>query len=556
MPSSSTWGQPFSGPRRECPNCGAKRGLAVNESDGFGYCHACGETTNARGDGHEEAVAVFQDAHPNEMADLIPQSEIEYKDLDSRGLRVDTLAKFRYGIATYDGKRCHVVTYRDASGTPRCQKLRFEGKDFRILGDKGYLGLFGKELCRGAGKRIFITEGELDAMAVQQCLGNWPVVSVPQGAKQARKYLERDLEFLENYERIVLCFDQDEAGQEAIEDCLDLFTPGKLAITKLPRKDACEMLAAGEAKALVTALWDSAQYRPEGLVSGDDILDAILNAPDNRGEPYPWECLENLLRGIRAKELCLLSGGTGGGKSTVSRHVAHHCLSIGKIVGYVALEESVAQSALGVYGIEMQQNLRLSDDLPREEVTEAHNQFSDRFHILDHFGSMDPEFLISKLRYLVKALKCEVVFLDHISIAISGLQIDDERKALDVLMTQLRSLIEETGVTMFVVSHLRRSHGKSHEEGAQISLSDLRGSQSLAQIPDIVVACERDSQADGDAKNKMHLRVLKNRPVGLTGSAGYLEYQHETGTLKECPAPVEGAEAFEEQEDFGENKDF
>lgn len=556
MPSSDTWGQPFSGPRRECPKCGAKRGLAVNEADGFGYCHACQQTSNARGDGHTEAARVFEDTHTTTMTDLIPKSEIKYINLDSRGLRLEYLAKYGYGISEYKGRKCHVVTYSDDSGTPRCQKLRFEGKDFQILGDKGYLGLFGKSLCRGSGKRIIITEGELDAVAAAQTLGSWPVVSVPQGAGQARKYLEKDLEFLENYERVVLCFDQDEAGQKAIEECLDLFTPGKLAITKLPRKDACEMLAAGEAAELSQALWDSAVYRPEGLVSGDDILEAILNAPDNRGEPYPWEDLEALLRGIRPKEMVLLSGGTGGGKSTVSRHIAHHCLSIGKTVGYVALEESVAQSALGVYGIEMQKNLRLSDDLPRDEVTEAHKQFADRFHILDHFGSMDPEFLISKLRYLVKALHCEVVFLDHISIAISGLQIDDERKALDVLMTQLRSLIEETGVTMYVVSHLRRAHGKSHEEGAQISLSDLRGSQSLAQIPDIVVACERDSQAEGDAKNKMHLRVLKNRPVGLTGSAGYLEYQHETGTLKECPAPVKGAEAFEEQEDFGENKDF
>jgi twinkle protein len=138
------------------------------------------------------------------------------------------------------------------------------------------------------------------------------------------------------------------------------------------------------------------------------------------------------------------------------------------------------------------------------------------------------------MRYFIKALKCEIVFLDHISIAISGQETDDERRMIDRLMTELRSLVEETQVTLVVVSHLRRVQGTPAEEGGQISLQHLRGSQTLSQIPDIVLAFERNQQAeDEDTKNTVLCRVLKNRPVGLTGVMTYLKYQPNESTMYE-----------------------
>ena len=98
-------------------------------------------------------------------------------------------------------------------------------------------------------------------------------------------------------------------------------------------------------------------------------------------------------------------------------------------------------------------------------------------------------------------------------------------------MTNLRSLVEETGATMFVVSHLKRPEKKGHEEGAQVSLSQLRGSGAIAQLSDMVIGLERNQQ--GDNPNVLTIRVLKNRFCGLTGVSGYLKYDPETGRLKE-----------------------
>ena len=103
-------------------------------------------------------------------------------------------------------------------------------------------------------------------------------------------------------------------------------------------------------------------------------------------------------------------------------------------------------------------------------------------------------------------------------------------------MTKLRSLVEELGIALILVSHLKRPDGRGHEEGAQTSLSQLRGSHAIAQLSDGVVGMERNQQDDIQA-NVLTLRVLKNRYSGDTGLACQLEYCKETGRLSEWAAP-------------------
>jgi twinkle protein len=148
----------------------------------------------------------------------------------------------------------------------------------------------------------------------------------------------------------------------------------------------------------------------------------------------------------------------------------------------------------------------------------------------------------------------DFLVLDHISIIVSGL--DDhsdggERKLIDKLMTKLRSLVEETKIGVLAIVHLKRPSGsrKSFNEGGTVSLTDLRGSGSLEQLSDVVIAMERDQQVEEEErKNESRLRVLKNRGVGLTGPADTLIYNEETGRLY-----VKGQEPFMKAVD---NDDF
>ena len=161
-----------------------------------------------------------------------------------------------------------------------------------------------------------------------------------------------------------------------------------------------------------------------------------------------------------------------------------------------------------------------------------------RYYLFDHWGSTSADNLLSRVRYMAKALDCRYVVLDHLSFVVSSQESGDERKAIDEIMTRLRTLVAETGITLFLVSHLKRKDGKAHEDGGKISLSDLRGSQSIAQLSDIVIGMERDQQHDDPVvRNTTTVRVVKNRYSGQTGPACWLHYNLETGRMDEVAPP-------------------
>jgi twinkle protein len=185
-------------------------------------------------------------------------------------------------------------------------------------------------------------------------------------------------------------------------------------------------------------------------------------------------------------------------------------------------------------GLHMNKPLHLENNVEEDVLREVFDETvgNGRFFTYDHFGSCDSDNLLAKIRYLCKGLDCKWIFLDHLSIVVSGFDGDDERRLIDNTMTRLRSLVEETQCGMILVSHLKRPPGTGHEEGAITSLSHLRGSHAIPQLSDMVIGLERNQQAEEDA-NQTRVRVLKNRFSGETGLATTLYYEQDTGRLNE-----------------------
>ena len=162
---------------------------------------------------------------------------------------------------------------------------------------------------------------------------------------------------------------------------------------------------------------------------------------------------------------------------------------------------------------------------------------SGRFYLYDHWGSLDSDNLLGHIRYMAKAMDVDYVVLDHLSIVVSGMGDGDERRIIDNTMTKLRALVEETKIGIILVSHLKRPEGKGHENGAETSLAQLRGSAAIAQLSDLCIGLERNQQ-DVENRNRTSLRVLKNRFSGETGLACQLLYDKETGRLAEETNPL------------------
>ena len=457
--------------------------------------------------------------------------------LPKRLINSETCKKFNYETGIYDGRNCHISNYYDKQYSLVAQHIRFADKSFKWLGETDKISLFGQNLWRDGGKSVIITEGEIDAMSVSQVQGHkYPVVSVPSGASSAKKYIKRELEWLSKFEKIILMFDNDEAGTKASVECANILPVKKAYIAKLPMKDASDLLVANLGAKIIDSMWEAKAFSPAGIIQGSETKDLLLNDAYAESIPYQWNGLNEKLNGIRPGELNLLCAGSGTGKSQVCRELAYHLISNKHKVGYIALEESVKRSIRGIVSIPLNKLLHVPEvrkTISDEDIVTEWNKIKDYICFYDHFGSTSSDDLMNKIRYMVKGLDCKIIFLDHISIVISGLETNDERRLIDVTMTQLRKLCEELNCAMFVVSHLKRPDSKfGHEEGTQTSLSHLRGSHSLAQLSDAVIGFERNQQHATES-NMMVVRVLKNRFSGETGIASTLIYNKDTGRLSE-----------------------
>ena len=202
------------------------------------------------------------------------------------------------------------------------------------------------------------------------------------------------------------------------------------------------------------------------------------------------------------------------------------------------MEESVRKTARGIMSLYLNKPLHLPDtDVSELELKNAFDITlgTDRLFFWDNFGSTDIDNVVNRIRYFAKAADCKYVFLDHISMVVSAQSNGDERKSIDELMTKLRMLVQETGISLIAVSHLKRPESKGHEEGAATSLSQLRGSGAIAQLSDIVIGLVRNAQAeDPIERNTTRVSILKNRFSGLTSPhCASLLYNKDTGRMLE-----------------------
>ena len=502
-----------------CDVCGSSDAASLY-TDGHTFCFSCNAYSKGEGD-----------VHTHKMSTNV-QLRGSAERLQKRNISEKVCQQYRI---YKDGDVLRFYYFDDAGVAKGC-KVKTKSKLFTYEGETPGT-LFGQHLFPATGKRVVITEGELDAASCSEAMPGWPMVSLPSGAAAARKSIQRALQWLQGYEEIVLFFDNDEAGRKAAEDAAGVLPPGKTKIARLEEyKDASDALQVNDTEAIRRAIWDAKPYRPDGIVDGKSLLEIVTTPNPPSDHDYPFEGLQQKLHGIRYGELVTITAGSGIGKSSFCRELATHLLNNGERVGYLALEESNRRTALGLMSAAVGKSLHIGNH-DRTALTEAYTHSLAKWNLFlfDGFGSFDPDVIYNRIEYLACGLDTKVIFLDHLSILMSGLE-GDERRMIDVTMTKLRSLVERTGIAMFLVSHLRRtSNDTNHEEGARVTLGQLRGSAAIAQLSDGVIALERNQQADRGGSSTT-VRVLKNRYSGEVGVACQLTYDLDTCKFTETEA--------------------
>ena len=503
-----------------CTECGSSDANSLY-SDGSTFCFRC----HAYSHGDNDVI------HNHRVSNVRLQGSAGR--LQSREISEKTAELFK----TYKDGKVLRHYYFDSSGTLVGAKVRTTDKQFKCEGEVKTLygmNLF-KHKTTTKTNKLVIVEGEMDAMSVWEAQPNWDVVSIPNGAPAAKKAIQNNYEWINYYDKVVLFFDNDAAGTKAANEAAGVLPPGKVFIGFLDDyKDASEALQAGDSEAIrAVCNYDHTKYQPDGIVDAKTLLDLITTPTPPSDHDYPFQGLQGKLHGIRYGELVTITAGSGIGKSSFCRAIATDLLAKGERVGFLALEESMRNTSLGLMSNACGKSLHLGEQ-QRSELTEIFDNTIAKWnlHLFDGFGSYDPDHIYNRIEYMAAGLDTKVIFLDHLSILLSGLE-GDERRMIDTTMTKLRSLVERTGISLFLVCHTTTPpNGQSHEEGGRVQLRSLRGSRSIGQLSDAVIALERDQQS-GSERDGTTVRVLKNRYSGEVGEACLLNYDLNTCKFNE-----------------------
>tara|TARA_X000000368_G_scaffold82854_2_gene62678 strand:- start:243 stop:1859 length:1617 start_codon:yes stop_codon:yes gene_type:complete len=512
--------------KTSCPDCGSSDARSIYD-DGHTHCYSCSKTTQPNIT--NSLIHSVQAKKETVKKDLLKG---EVKALKHRGLTEETCRKFGYLTTELD---LELACYRDDKGKVVAQKVRDCNKNFSITGDASKMTLFGSHLWSN-GKKLVICEGEIDCMTVSQVQGHrWATVSIPTGAASAKNAIKKNWDYILGFDECIIMFDMDDSGQKAAHTVAELLPVGFAKIARLPHKDPNECLMKGKADEIINAIFQARSFRPDGIVGAKDLKDVITIADELSAVTYPYPRLNDITRGLRTSELVTVCAGSGLGKTTFVREIAYHLQQNGESIGMIMLEESNKRTLLGLVGIHMSKNITVDrSKATDEEIGVAFGDIFDKgkpeVYLYDHFGSSDVDVICQRIQFMAKALGVKWVILDHISILISGLANNDERKLIDMAMTKLRTLVQEIDIGLILVSHLRRPEGdRGHEDGAKVRLGQLRGSHAIAQLSDICISLEVDKEnSDGDQR---YISVLKNRFTGEVGYSGSIQYNRDTGRL-------------------------
>lgn len=505
-----------------CDNCGSRDNAALYSDDHI-FCFGCQSYT------------------PGDLLEIISEKpklnksliEGQYTALRSRLITEATCRKFDYQVGMYKGAPVQIANYKNDNGEVVAQKLRDANKNFNILGEAAKMALYGQHLW-SPGKMVTVVEGEIDALTVSQVQGNkYPVVSLPNGAQSAKKAVLKNWDFLNQYETIVLFFDNDEAGQQSALACAESLPLGKVKIAKMQDfKDPNEALLGGSEKQIIDAIWRAKPWTPEGIVSWREQKHRVLETGEASTVTYPYQRLNTITKGIRESTMVTICAGSGVGKSTFITEIAYHLNRAGHNVGMLMLEEENPKTMRQICGIHINKNIVQEPKQATDaEVLQAYEDIGqyNNIALFDHFGATNLDTIIMQIQYMNKAMDCSHIFLDHLSIIVSSMtgKVQDERRLTDQICTQLRTLCQQLKITLFVVSHLSRPQGEGHESGGKVKLHQLRSSHSIAQLSDFCIALN----VDPELEDTREISVLKNRFTGQTGFAGTLRYHRDSGRL-------------------------
>lgn len=514
-----------------CP-CGTSSDAFARDHGGGGFCFSCSrQLWQIEKDLRGKVLA--EDVNETEEVEGDYSEDIEFVHKGYRGLSKSTAEFYDIKTKVVDGEDYSrgfeypngAIKAKRYGNVPRKEKYKWAGEATKA-------GLFGADKFDPSRfKTVVVTEGEDDAPSFYEASGGRVAGVSVQSASSALRDIEADRDFLNRFEKIVIAFDKDDPGQEALRKVMSsgLFDFNKMYYVAFDEyKDANEYAQNGKLPELQRLLKAARKYTPDNIISTfEEIKKALSESHEDEIGTYPTDRLNEMLYGLHRGDVVIIKGMEGIGKTEIFRMMEHHLLKTTECkLGLIHMEEDKSTTIKGVATYELGVPCNLPDSSVSEEdilkgYQSAVSGDESRLHLYTMFGGDDPDDILDSIRFLVASVGVDVVFLDHITMMVTGTEEGDERRKLDYMSTKLKKMAKELRFCLVMISHV-------NDDG------QTRGSRNITKIANTVLHLDRDKLADDPVdKNSLFVTVEKNRMTGRTGKAGQLFFNPNTFKLEE-----------------------
>ena len=521
--------------KESCSKCGssdAKQIFLKSNGETDAFCFSC-ETYFPRHRIQQEAVKSFLRRHKSKpMFDINNVGSLPTREI--RGVREEICKGFgvKVLLSETDGQTItHHIFPDRANGEVVGYEVKGIDKKITSIGDrKGNLELWGQHIAmKNGGKKLFITEGRLDAMSLYQSLfdhkprgysGKPSVVSVTKGATSAVKDLMNNRNFVDRYEEVILVLDSDDAGQKAVRDVLKVFPRFKVA--RLPMKDANEMLQAGQSR----ELYENVMYKSEHVRQGElvdidaDLIQRALVKPE-MGIPFPWETVNRATFGIRPHTIHVCGAAPKIGKSHHEYQLIQHLIKLNHKVGVFDLENAPVKTAVRIASKEAKTDFSRPDkEFNPQLLHDTLLKLQGKVRFYDRGASRD----WSDIRICIEEMHLldgiNIFFIDPLTALISRYNSTDANDKLNEICTDMADLVNLYPITMFCYSHVnpKQKGSKPHEAGARVLSSEFTGSRAMEKWFHYGHGISRDrtEECPIERKNVSEFYMLFDREYGQT----------------------------------------
>ncbi len=382
--------------------------------------------------------------------------------------------------------------------------------------------LFNRDAC--VENCLIIVEGELDCLALYEY--GHEGVSVPNGTGDER-WIENEWEYLERFQTIYLCLDNDPAGLKEAMKLVERLGRWRCRVVRLPFKDVNECLVRGiDATEFYGYITHAVEYPPALLQDAADFEDEVLKLFKNiniiNGTTTFCYGLNGIIKGWRSQELTVWSGKNGSGKSTIINQEVLHLIGLGTKVCMASLEMPPARYLRWA----IMQAAKIKD--PSEElIKQTLQDWKKYFFIVNTHDEIGPDALFDVFEYAARRYEVEHFIVDSMArVVLSGKdELSDQRQ----FVSRFLSFVKRHNAHGHLVVHPR----KGYDDDGVPGKDDVGGTGHITNLAHNVLIMWRPSEemkskaASGAGKKQWNcpdsrLYVRKNREWGTEGYVDFV----------------------------------